>query len=117
MFRDSFTEGRLDEAKARRAMELLVASKPRLLMAILKSFERFVRLEQERNLARVESAAALDNTLRGKILSQLQQIYHRPIAAEFVVNEALIGGVRIRIGSDVRDGSVAGRLQLLSAAL
>ena len=116
MFRESFTDGRLDEAKVRGQMQALAAAKPRLLLAILKSFERLVRLEHERNIARVESAVPLDEPMRQRISVQLQQAYRRPIAAEFVVNADLIGGVRIRVGSDVQDGSVAGRLHQLKAA-
>jgi F-type H+-transporting ATPase subunit delta len=117
LFRGSFTDGRLDEAKVRQAMQQLAASQPRMLVAIFKSYGRLVRLEVERNTGRVESAAELDGPLRGRLMAQLQRIYGRPVAAEFQVNPGLIGGVRVRIGSDVWDGSVSGRLRELSAAL
>ena len=117
LYRDSLTDGRLDEAKVRTITSGLVAAKPRELIAILKTYERLVRLEIERNTARVESAAALDTAMQQQITGQLQQIYRRPIAAEFGVNPELIGGVRVRVGSDVWDGSVANRLRELSAAL
>jgi F-type H+-transporting ATPase subunit delta len=117
LYRDSLTDGRLDENKVRTITAGLVAAKPRELIAILKTYERLVRLEIERNTARVESAAALDGGLQQQITAQLQQIYRRPIAAEFGVNPELIGGVRVRVGSDVWDGSVANRLRELGAAL
>jgi len=117
LFRGSFTDGRLDEAKVRRAVQHLVEARPRLLVAILKSYQRLVRLEVERHTARVESAAALEAGLRERLTARLQAIYRRPLAAEFRVNPELIGGVRVRVGSDVWDGSVAGRLRELSAAL
>jgi F-type H+-transporting ATPase subunit delta len=117
LFRGSFTEGRLDEAKVRQTMQRLAAAQPRMLVGILKSYGRLVRLEVERATGRVESAAELDAGLRGRLLAQLEQIYRRPVAAEFHVNPALIGGVRVRVGSDVWDGSVSGRLRELSAAL
>ena len=117
LFRASFTDGRLDEAKARQAVQQLVAAKPRLLVPILKTYQRLVRLEQERNTARVESAAELAGGLREQIVGQLQQAYRRPIAAQFNVNPALIGGVRVRIGDDVWDGSVAQRLRALRESL
>jgi F-type H+-transporting ATPase subunit delta len=117
LYRDSLTDGRLDENKVRTITAGLVAAKPRELIAILKTYERLVRLEIERNTARVESAAALDGALQQQITAQLQQIYRRPIAAEFGVNPELIGGVRVRVGSDVWDGSVANRLRELGAAL
>lgn len=117
LYRDSLTDGRLDEAKVRTITSGLVAAKPRELIAILKTYERLVRLEIERNTARVESAVTLDGAMQQQITGQLQQIYRRPIAAEFGVNPELIGGVRVRVGSDVWDGSVANRLRELGAAL
>lgn len=117
LYRDSLTDGRLDENKVRTITRGLVAAKPRELIAILKTYERLVRLEIERNTARVESAVTLDGGLQQQITAQLQQIYRRPIAAEFGVNPELIGGVRVRVGSDVWDGSVANRLRELGAAL
>ena len=117
LYRDSLTDGRLDEGKVRQIVGGLVAAKPRELIPILKTYERLVRLEIERNSARVESAVALDGGLQQQITAQLQQIYRRPIAAGFGVNPELIGGVRVRVGSDVWDGSVANRLRELGAAL
>ncbi len=117
LYRDSLTDGRLDESKVRTIASGLTAAKPRELIAILKTYERLVRLEIERNTARVESAVALDGAMQQQITAQLQQIYRRPIAAEFGVNPELIGGVRVRVGSDVWDGSVAHRLRELGAAL
>ena len=117
LFRESFVAGQLDEAKATQLVQRLVASKPRQLVPTLKTYERLVRLEQERNRARVESAAELDGAVRQQITTQLQTIYRRPVSAEFSVNPELIGGVRVRIGSDVWDGSVAYRLRELSEAL
>ena len=117
LYRDSLTDGRLDENKVRTIASGLTAAKPRELIAILKTYERLVRLEIERNTARVESAVALDGTMQQRFTAQLQQIYRRPIAAEFGVNPELIGGVRVRVGSDVWDGSVAHRLRELGAAL
>ena len=117
LYRDSLTDGRLDENKVRTIASGLTAAKPRELIAILKTYERLVRLEIERNTARVESAVALDGAMQQQITAQLQQIYRRPIAAEFGVNPELIGGVRVRVGSDVWDGSVAHRLRELGAAL
>ncbi|MFA5191827.1 MAG: F0F1 ATP synthase subunit delta [Verrucomicrobiia bacterium] len=117
LYRDSLTDGRLDETKVRTIVNGLAAAKPRELIAILKTYERLVRLEIERNTARVESAVLLDGAMQKQITAQLQQIYRRPIAAEFGVNPELIGGMRVRVGSDVWDGSVANRLQELVAAL
>jgi F-type H+-transporting ATPase subunit delta len=74
-----------------------------------------VRLELERRTARVESAAALPDALQQSIKSHLLKRYGTGLNVEFGVNKALIGGVRIKAGSDVYDGSVKARLAELEA--
>ena len=117
MFRASFADCRFDETKARQVVQQLVAAKPRLLVPILKTYERLVRLDQERNTARVESATELASGLQKQIAGQLQQMFHRPVKVEFSVNPALIGGVRVQMGDDVWDGSVIQRLRALRESL
>jgi F-type H+-transporting ATPase subunit delta len=59
----------------------------------------------------VESAVALTPEQQGGVSSNLQRIYGQGLNITFTQNPALIGGLRVRVGSDVYDGSVAARLQ------
>jgi len=115
-FRGCFTDEVFDEGKARQVVETVVREKPRHYIPIIAVFQRLVRLEIARNTANIESAVELPETQRTGIQQQLQQVYRRPLAANFRVNPALIGGVRITVGSDVWDGSVANRLETLRQA-
>lgn len=106
--------GRTDAAKALRAADLLVKAAPRHSLQILKEFTRLVRLETSRHHAVVESAAPLDEASRNALFGSIQRRDGGTVTVEARVNPDLIGGVRIRLGSEVWDASVRSRLSALS---
>ena len=117
LFRVCLVDGALDEPRARQVARHLSASRRRGALAILSSFQRLVRLDRDRHTALVESAMPLDDGLRKGIQQRLASVYGPRVGAAFEENPALIGGVRIRIGSDVYDGSVRARLAALAGRL
>jgi F-type H+-transporting ATPase subunit delta len=83
-------------------------------VGILQYFHRLVRLEVERRSARVESARALSPELQAAVQANLAQSYGSGLTVQFAPNPALVGGLRIKVGSDVFDGSVDARLTALA---
>jgi len=108
--------GRLDDAKLRSVITRLVDSKPRDYQAILAALQRLTRLDLERRKVTVESAVELDETTRNRVVAGLVKQYGPDLSMNYQVNPALLGGLRIRVGNDVFDGSVQGRLDRLAAA-
>jgi F-type H+-transporting ATPase subunit delta len=113
LFRSCLANGLLDENRVRQAVQRVLQAKPRGYLGILSHFERLVKLELERRTARVESAVALPPELTAKTKAVLEKTYGPGLNFSFGVNPALIGGVRIKVGSDVYDGSVQARLAAL----
>jgi F-type H+-transporting ATPase subunit delta len=117
LFRLCLVNGSLDEERVRRVVqEVVKAGRPGGL-AVLSRFHRLVRLDRTRHRADVESAVPLPPGVRASIVSSLERIYGAGLAATFTENPALLGGVRVRVGSDVYDGSVKGGLAALEARL
>jgi F-type H+-transporting ATPase subunit delta len=110
-------DGRLDEARVRRVAHRLGSSRRRGTLAVLTDFQRLVRLDHDRHTALVESATPLDGPERAEIQADLAHRYGAGLVTAFEHNPALIGGIRIKVGSDVYDGSVRGRLAALEARL
>lgn len=110
------TGGRLDESKLRSVVSRLVESKPRDYAAILGALQKLTRLELERRKVTVESAVELDADTRQRVITGLSKQYGPDLVADYQINPALLGGLRIRVGNDVFDGSVQGRLDRLAAA-
>ena len=117
LFRASFTEGRLDRARISVVLQEVAARKPRHTVSVLKAYERLVRLELERRHAVIESATPLELEVAAEVLTDLQTRFGADITHEFKVNPALIGGLRVQIGSNVWDGSISVRLELLRSRL
>jgi F-type H+-transporting ATPase subunit delta len=106
--------GLLDETKVRRTVEGVIAGKPRGYVGILSHFERLVKMDMARRTARVESATPLTSAMQGSITSSLARRYGAGLNLSFSQNPALIGGLRIKVGSDVFDGSIHARLNALA---
>ena len=110
------TDGRLDDAKLRTVITRLMESKPRDYHAILSALQKLTRLELERRKVTVESAVTLDEATRQRVMAGLANQYGPDLVAQYEVNPTLLGGLRIRVGNDVFDGSVQGRLERLTNA-
>jgi F-type H+-transporting ATPase subunit delta len=117
LFRACLVDGKLDEARARDVVGKVAAAKPRGYLSILENFSRLVRGEMERQVALVESATELSSDMRFQLKAGLSKKYGRELTLQFQTNPALLGGIRVRVGSDVWDGSVKARLTALQSQL
>ncbi|HVU99774.1 MAG TPA: F0F1 ATP synthase subunit delta [Verrucomicrobiae bacterium] len=113
LFRSCQANGLLDEQKAREAVRKVIEAKPRGYMAVLAHFQRLVKLDQDRRTARIESAAPLASDMQKALEANLTRLYGAGLNLSFAQNPSLIGGLRIKVGSDVYDGSVQARLAAL----
>lgn len=116
IFRLCQTGGRFDEAKLSTAIKTIVAQKPRGYQGILGALKRLLRLELERRHVVVESAAPLDFPTQQRVVAGLAEKYGSDLTFEYRVNPELLGGLKVRVGNDVFDGSVKGRLDRLAQA-
>jgi F-type H+-transporting ATPase subunit delta len=113
LFRAVLVNGVLDENRVRQVINKVAQAKPRGYIEILSHFQRLVKLEVERRTAKVESAVALSPELQADVKNKLAGIYGQGLDISFAQNPALLGGLRIKVGSDVYDGSVQARLENL----
>lgn len=107
--------GRPDSSKALSIADLLVKSAPRHSLQILKEFTRLIRLESAKHHAVIESAAPVDESTRATIQKSLEKRDGGTVTLETKVDPSLIGGSRIRLGSEVWDATVVSRLNALAS--
>lgn len=117
MLRASFTDGQLDPGKIASLVQSLVTRRPRRFMDVLQYYKRLLRLEIEKRHARIESATQLDPEAAVDIVARLNRKYGGDLTTEFAVDPTLLGGVRVRVGSDVWDGTLRNRLERLQQQL
>jgi F-type H+-transporting ATPase subunit delta len=117
MLRASFTDGQLDSGRITSLVDSIIAKKPRHYIDVLKNYRRLLRLELEKRQARIETANEVDSATSSELVTNLKEKYGSDLAPEFIVNPELLGGMRIRVGSDVWDGTVRNRLERLQQEL
>lgn len=81
-----------------------------------KLSEIAARLKQ-RSVAHVTSASPLHDEQRAVLAEKLQRIFGRPIAVHVDVRPDVLGGIHVRVGDEVIDGSSAGRIAALRGRL
>jgi len=117
LFRACMVNGRLDDSRVRLVVNKIATSKPRGFLPMLETFAALVRNEVESQRAVVESATFLTDDLQSNLKASLSQKYGRELSLEFHIKPELLGGVRVKVGSDVWDGSVKARLEALKTSL
>ena len=113
LIRGSYVNGLFDNDRALQTVTEVLAVKPRGYMGILEHFQRLIKLDEARRAAKIESAVPLPPDVESTFKTNLERRYGKGLQFNFVHNPALLGGVRVQVGSDVYDGSVAARLNSL----
>lgn len=113
LFRLCLVDGTLDENRARFVVERVLAAGRAGSLTVASRFQRLVKRDRGRHTAEVASALPLPAQVRAEIEATLARQYGAGLITSFVEDPSLIGGVRLRAGSDVYDGSVKGGLAAL----
>ena len=107
-------DGIVTESQVTEVLEALKKVQHRHHLTILKTYLHYIRREIAQQTAVVYTPSTLsDDTLKA-VETTFTNHYNRPISAVLQQDDSLIAGVRVRIGDDVYDASVAGRLQRLA---
>jgi F-type H+-transporting ATPase subunit delta len=114
LFRLCLLDGQVNEDRARLVVQKVLQSKRRGYQTLLKHLQRLLKLEYDRHAAKIESAEPLATDLRARVRMGLQNAYGPGLTLLFSQNPLLIGGMRIKVGSDVYDSSVRSVLAALA---
>jgi F-type H+-transporting ATPase subunit delta len=82
----------------------------RTVSAALAAYQKVVAEVRNQGVATVRVARPLSDADRERLAASLSRTYGREIHLNVVVDPEVIGGIRVEIGDDVIDGTVASRL-------
>ncbi len=113
---------RLFGAVASPATTLIVASlvqqpRERRVRTLLSIAMRTVADQRGRTVATVTTATALSAAQSARLTAALAARYGRDVALNTVIDDTLVGGLRVQIADDIIDGSISGRLTELRQLL
>ncbi|WP_433264513.1 F0F1 ATP synthase subunit delta [Actinosynnema sp. CS-041913] len=110
---DSLVAGKVDETTKALVDQLVRDPRGQGVVGGLADLASLAAKRRERSVAYVRSAVELDAAQQDRLEATLTRIYSRPVALHVEVDPTLRGGLLIKIGDEVIDGSVAGRLAAL----
>ena len=117
LFRLSFDEaGRFDASRVTGVLQYLEKHPPASPVAVLKAYHRLVAAEVARGQAVVEHAGPVADSVLASIAAQMSKRYGRPVNAVAKPAPELLAGLRVRVGDDVYESSVAGQLAALATS-
>jgi F-type H+-transporting ATPase subunit delta len=113
----SIVEGVIAPERVAGVLAYIEKHRPPHALAILRAYHRLVAAEIARSRAVVEHAGALSDSILSGIAAAMTRRYGRPVTSVARRNDALLAGLRVRVGDDVYESSVAGQLAALAAAV
>ena len=106
--------GRISDERVNAILQVLKEKPPRQLKLILKIYLYYIKQEIRRSEAVLEYAGEIQPAAVEAIERDLSSRYHRSVSSVTRENPDLIAGLRVTIGDDVYDASVAGHLEKLA---
>jgi F-type H+-transporting ATPase subunit delta len=116
LFKLSLVNGQLSAERVAGVLGYVEKTKPARELAVLRAYQRLVVVELARHLAVVEHAGPVSDATVQQIAALFSKKYGRAITATARPNPSLLAGLRVRIGDDVYENSVAGQLSSLAVA-
>jgi F-type H+-transporting ATPase subunit delta len=109
-------DGALDAGRVTAILAAVEANPPAGHLPLLRAYQRLVAAEVSRGQARIEHAGPVSEAEASAIAAAFSRHYGRAITPVTVPNPDLIAGLRVRVGDDVHDYSVAGTLAAVASA-
>ncbi|WP_328493911.1 F0F1 ATP synthase subunit delta [Streptomyces sp. NBC_00414] len=110
----SLLGGRADAVTERLVTRLVTAPRGRSLESGLESLSKLAAGRRSRMVAVVTSAVPLSEPQKQRLGAALAKLYGRPMHLNLDVDPEVIGGIRVQVGDDVINGSIADRLEDVS---
>lgn len=106
-------DGRVDEEKVRTISQRILTDKPRNYIALLHALTKLIGYEMRRYTATIQSAQELTDAEKSEIRQKLEKKYGTGLIFEWHIDPSLIGGIKMRVGDDLIDGSISSRIDRL----
>jgi F-type H+-transporting ATPase subunit delta len=117
LFQLSLVNGALSPEHVGGVLAYLEKHRPPRTLAVLKAYQRLVAAEVARSHAVVEHAGPIDPSVLTGIAAAMSRKYQRLVTSVARRNDRLIAGLRVRVGDDTYESSVAGQLAALAESV
>lgn len=106
----SVLSGKVHPVTERQLVRAVQAPQGRSLDRAAEELAELAAASRERSVAKVSTAIGLSDDQQRRLTEALSRFYGRPIGLQVELRPELIGGLVVRVGDEVIDGSVAARI-------
>ena len=103
--------GRANVTTERLVTRLVTAPRGRSLEAGIESLSKLAAARRDRMVAVVTSAVPMTDAQKRRLGAALAKVYGRQMHLNLDVDPEVLGGIRVQVGDEVINGSVADRLE------
>ncbi|MGP4006167.1 F0F1 ATP synthase subunit delta [Streptomyces sp. 4N124] len=107
----SLLGGRSTATTERLVTRLVTVPRGRSLEAGLESLSKLAAERRDRMVAVVTSAVPLSDGQKQRLGAALAKLYGRPMHLNLDVDPEVLGGIRVQVGDEVINGSIADRIE------
>ena len=97
--------------------EISINSRLNVLNEIYVQYKKMMNSHNGITNVKIITAFDLEHEELDNLLNKLESKYKKKLEAEVIVDQSLLGGVRIEIGDKVLDGSIRSRINRLKSSL
>jgi F-type H+-transporting ATPase subunit delta len=116
LFSVSLVDGAVSAERVSGVLEYVEKHQVANAVMVLKAYHRLVATELAKGEAVVEHAGAVSGAMLDAIAAAMTAKYARKVTASAKPGDALIAGMRVRVGDDIYESSVAAQLATLGQA-
>ena len=114
---ESITKGKYANSTLKLLRRVVVLRHGRNLDATLAAYSHYVSIRRNRVVAHVKTAVALDPAQQKNLVTALGKAIGKSVHINVEVDPKVLGGISIRYGDEIIDGTVVNRLAEASRAL
>ncbi|HSV37313.1 MAG TPA: F0F1 ATP synthase subunit delta [Nocardioidaceae bacterium] len=92
-------------------VEQALSSAHRTVVAAIEHYTKLTAANRNKAAATVRVARPLSDADKARLESALTAKYGKPVHTNVVIDPELLGGIKVEIGDDVIDGTIASRLE------
>jgi len=108
---DRLLSGKVTPTTATLLRQAVSLPRGRHLDVIAEELAELAAARRELSVARVTTPVRLTPDQEQRLAGSLSRLYGRPMSLQVELDESLLGGLVVRVGGEVIDGSVAGRIE------
>jgi F-type H+-transporting ATPase subunit delta len=117
LFTLSVVDGAVSAERVAGVLDYVEKHRPANPVLLLKAYYRLVATELAKGEALVEHAGSIDDGTLAAIAAAMSRKYGRPVVATAKPNAALLAGLRVHVGDDIYEASLAGQLAALASSV